>query len=141
MDFTIIATFFSFISLVICALIVVQVYTLANKLDAYLDHAIGHTESLRTMISQLNQIESKQDLMFNNAPPAPGETFIKGNLAQVEGIGDGVYAAYSYPSAYHVRKLKEHQIKVKPEKKKRPPKKKASKSKSIENQTDLQTAS
>jgi len=73
MEWSILTTFFSFISLVIATLMFTRQDLLAKKLNTYIDLAIQQTETLRTAVSILQQMESKQDLMFKNAPPISSE--------------------------------------------------------------------
>lgn len=46
---------------------------MSNRLNHYVDRSDLHSEKLATIISILQQLEAKQDLMFNNSPPVPGE--------------------------------------------------------------------
>jgi|GEM_PF-5318577 len=74
MEWSIVTTFFALITLVIAALVLVMQDRIAKRLDHYVDHALSNTNSLKTMLSMITQMEAKQDLMFNNSLPAPGET-------------------------------------------------------------------
>lgn len=74
MDATILTTLFCFIILVVNLLMFVQQRDLTRQLHHYVDRSDLHTEKLRTILSILQQLEAKQDLMFNNSPPVPGET-------------------------------------------------------------------
>lgn len=47
---------------------------LKKQIHHYVDRSDLHSEKLRTIISILQQLEAKQDLMFNHCPPAPGES-------------------------------------------------------------------
>ncbi len=73
MDATILTTLFCFIILVVNLLMFVQQRDLTTQLHHYVDRSDLHTEKLRTILSILQQLEAKQDLMFNNSPPVPGE--------------------------------------------------------------------
>ena len=74
MDAAILTTFFCFILLVINLLMFTQMRDLTKQLHHYVDRSDLHSEKLKTILSVLQQLEAKQDLMFNNAPPVPGET-------------------------------------------------------------------
>jgi len=50
-----------------------ELMILKRKVNAHLDRSDLHSDKLATILSILQQIEAKQDLLFNNAPPAPGE--------------------------------------------------------------------
>jgi len=73
MDLAILTTIFCFISLVLGFTALTALSNLKLKVNAHLDRTDLHTEKLKTILSILQQIEAKQDLMFNNAPPVPGE--------------------------------------------------------------------
>ena len=73
MDASILTTFFCFILLVINLLLFTQLRDLTKQVHHYVDRSDLHSEKLRTIMSILQQVEAKQDLMFNNAPPVPGE--------------------------------------------------------------------
>lgn len=73
MDLQILTTVFCFISLVLGFTALTALSNLKAKVNAHLDRTDLHTEKLKTILSILQQIEAKQDLMFNNAPPVPGE--------------------------------------------------------------------
>lgn len=90
---------------------------LSKKLNHYIDLAMGHTESLRTILSILQQMEAKQDLMFQNAPPVPGEVI-------VEPVEEKMPMA-SYDDLIRLARLKltEHKTKVWTEKKRGRPRK------------------
>jgi hypothetical protein len=74
MDLTILTTFFCLILLVLMVLALNELMILKRKVNAHLDRSDLHSDKLATILSILQQIEAKQDLIFNNAPPAPGET-------------------------------------------------------------------
>jgi hypothetical protein len=74
MDLQILTTIFCFISLVLGFTALNALSNLKRKVNAHLDRTDLHSEKLQTILSILQQIEAKQDLMFNNAPPVPGET-------------------------------------------------------------------
>jgi len=73
MDLTILTTFFCLILLVLSVLALNELMILKRKVNAHLDRSDLHSDKLATILSILQQIEAKQDLIFNNAPPAPGE--------------------------------------------------------------------
>ncbi len=50
-----------------------ELMILKRKVNAHLDRTDLHTDKLCTVLSILQQLEAKQDLMFNNAPPVPGQ--------------------------------------------------------------------
>ena len=75
MDATILTTFFCFILLVLVILALNELMILKRKVNAHLDRTDLHTDKLHTILSILQQIEAKQDLLFNNAPPAPGQAY------------------------------------------------------------------
>lgn len=106
MDASILTTFFCFILLVlvilalnelmILLLVLVilalnELMILKRKVNGHLDRTDLHTSSLNTILSILQQIEAKQDLLFNNAPQAPGEM-------AVDDIGEG--HSWYYPKIY-----------------------------------------
>lgn len=74
MDLSILTTVFCFISLVLGFTALSALSNLKAKVNAHLDRTDLHSEKLATIISILQQIEAKQDLMFSNAPPFPGES-------------------------------------------------------------------
>ena len=76
MDAAILTTFFCFILLIINLLLFTQLRELSNKLHHYVDRSDLHSENLQTILSILQQLEAKQDLMFANSPPVPGEQLI-----------------------------------------------------------------
>ena len=73
MDASILTTFFCFILLVINLVLLTQLRDLTNHVNAHMDRSDLHSSQLNTCLSILQQLESKIDLMFNNAPPCPGE--------------------------------------------------------------------
>ena len=75
MDLTILTTFFCLILLVLSVLALNELMILKRKVNAHLDRSDLHSDKLATILSILQQIEAKQDLLFNNAPPAPGEAY------------------------------------------------------------------
>ncbi len=74
MEATILTMFFCFILLVLNILMFMQQRELKKQIHHYVDRSDLHSEKLRTIISILQQLEAKQDLMFNHCPPAPGES-------------------------------------------------------------------
>lgn len=73
MEWQILTTFFAFISVVLLVLLFTKQHVLARKLDYYLDHNMTLSDKVKLILSIVEQIESKQDLMFKNARPMPGE--------------------------------------------------------------------
>lgn len=74
MDASILTTLFCFVLLILVILALNELMILKRKVNAHLDRTDLHSSKLATILSVLQQIEAKQDLIFNNAPPAPGET-------------------------------------------------------------------
>lgn len=73
MDLSILTTFFCLILLVLIVVALNELMILKRKINAHLDRTDLHSDKLHTILSILQQIEAKQDLIFNNAPPSPGE--------------------------------------------------------------------
>lgn len=76
MDASILTTIFCLILLVLTVLALNELLVLKQKINAHLDRTDLHTEKLKTIMSILQNLEAKVHLMFNNAPPSPGETTI-----------------------------------------------------------------
>jgi hypothetical protein len=75
MDASILTTIFCLILLVLMVLALNELTILKRKANAQLDRTDMYTDKLHNIISILQQLETKQDLLFNNAPPAPGEAY------------------------------------------------------------------
>lgn len=86
MDATILTTFFCFIILVLVALIFARMANTQAMVEHHIDLTITEKEHNRTALKILQQLEAQVHLMFNNAPPCPGE--VKSSVV-VDPIGEG----------------------------------------------------
>src|SRR6266404_3908657 len=77
MDATILTTFFCFIILVLVALIFARMSRTQAMVEHHIDLTISEKEHARTALKILQHLEAQVHLMFNNAPPVPGEPVIK----------------------------------------------------------------
>src|SRR5208282_86074 len=73
MDATILTTFFCFIILIVVALLFIRMYHLQALIEHHIDLTINEKEHARTALKILQHLEAQVHLMFNNAPPVPGE--------------------------------------------------------------------
>ncbi len=121
MDATILTTFFSFIILVLVALLFIRMYHLQALIEHHIDLTISEKEHSRTALKILQHLEAQVHLMFNNALPAIGEPVVEPQVIPeviVDYLGKGLNWDHEKPPqpmlALARQKLKEHQIKVKP---------------------------
>lgn len=134
MDATILTTFFSFIILVLVALLFIRMYHLQALIEHHIDLTISEKEHSRTALKILQHLEAQVHLMFNNAPSAPGEVVLPNDWGRVNEDKDVVTSSHwCTPEMLGVtpdmkgpvkaprpmlelarQKLKEHQIKIKP---------------------------
>ena len=128
MDASILTTFFCFILLVLNIVMFTKLMHLQALVEHHIDLTISEKEHNRTGLKILQSLEAQVHLMFNNAPPVPGEpvvttgTWFTGQtdkrynteptvVPQLEIILDKPKEPLI---ALARRKLKEHQIKAKP---------------------------
>lgn len=105
MDATILTTFFCFIILVLVALVFARMSRTQAMVEHHIDLTIAEKEHARTALKILQQLEAQVHLMFNNAPPCPGEPK---SLVVVDPIGEG----YSWHTDIPNTPMIEHTPKV-----------------------------
>jgi len=71
-----------------------ELMILKRKVNAHLDRSDLHSEKLHTILSILQQLEAKIDLIFSHSPPVPGET-----IDVEDDIGEGFKWVNTMPAS------------------------------------------